>query len=93
MQVEELEARPSSSKRLKKTLEERHNRVAELTEVLQVCLKAIMDILSKQGRLLQELVELVVDKIELMQYDQWVSEDEEDEEEEETEEEVEVEVE
>ena len=88
--VEEPEAEPSSSKRPKKTLEERSDGVAELVEVLGAGLKAITDALSKQGKLLQELVELEVDKVELMQLDQWVSEDEE---EEETEEGEEVEVE
>ena len=73
--------------------EERSDGFVELTEVLGVGLKAITDALSKQGRLLQELVELEVDKVELMQLDQWVSKDEEDEEEEETEEGEEVEVE
>ena len=57
---------PSGPKRLKKTSEEKSNRMAELAEVLWVGLKAIMDALSKQGRLLQELVELEVDKVELM---------------------------
>ena len=79
-QVEELEAGPSSSKKLKKTSEKRGNRIVELAEVLEVGLKAITDALSKQERLLQELVELEVDKVELMQLDQWVSKDEEDEE-------------
>ena len=91
--MEELEAGPSDSKRLKKMLEERSNGVAELVEVLLAGLKVIMDALSKQGRLLQELVELEADKVELMQLDQWVSEDEEDEEEDEAEEGEEVEVE
>ena len=49
-----------------------------------------MDALSKQGRLLQELVELEADKVELMQLDWWVSEDKEDKEEEEVEEGEEV---
>ena len=52
-----------------------------------------MDALSKQGRLLQELVELKVDKVEVMQLDWWLSEDKEDVEEEETEKGEEVEVE
>ena len=86
-QVEELEAGPSSTKRLKKTLEERSNGMAE---VLGAELKAITDTLSKQGRLLQELVELEADKVELMQYGQWASEDKEEDEAEEGEE-VEVE--
>ena len=90
MQAEELKAGPSSLKRLKKTSEERSDRVAD---VLGADLKAIMDTLSKQVRLLQELVELEADKVELMQLDCWVSEDEEDEEEEEMEEGEEVEVE
>ena len=92
-QAEELEAGPSSLKRPKKTSEERSNGFTELAEVLEAGLKAIMDILSKQGRLLQELVELEADKVEVMQLDWWLSEDEEDEEEEETEEGEEVEVE
>ena len=46
--------------------EERSNR---MVEVLGMGLKAIMDALSKQGRLLQELVELEVDKVELRQLD------------------------
>ena len=91
--VEEVEAGPSGSKRPKKTLEERSNGFAELAEVLGAGLKAISDALSKQGRLLQELVELEAEKVELMQLDRWASEDEEDEEEEETEEGEEVEVE
>ena len=64
-----------------------------MVEMLGVGLKAIMDTLSKQERLLQELVELEADKVELMQLDQWVLEDEEDKEEEEMEEGEEVEVE
>ena len=92
-QAEEPEVGPSSSKRLKKTSEERSDGFVELAEVLGAGLKAITDALSKQGRLLQELVELEADKVELMQLDWWVSEDEEDEEEEETEEGEEVEVE
>ena len=56
--------------------------MTELVEVLGVGLKAITEALSKQGRLLQELVALEADKVELMQLDRWVSEDEEDEEEE-----------
>ena len=91
--VEEPEAGPSGSKRPKKTSEERSDGFVELAEVLGVGLKAIMDALSKQGRQLQELVELEADKVELMQLDWWASEDEEDEEEEETEEGEEVEVE
>ena len=43
---------PSSSKRLKKMLEERSDRIAELVEMLEAGLKAIMDALSKQWRLL-----------------------------------------
>ena len=93
MQAEELEAGPSSSKRLKKMLEERSDRFAELVEVLEVGLKAITDALSKQERLLQELVDLEEDKVELIQLDQWVSEDKEGEEEDEREEREEVEVE
>ena len=81
---------PSGSKRLEKTLEERSNGMAE---VLGVGLKAITDALSKQERLPQELVELETDKVELMQLDWWMLEDEEDEEEEEMEEGEEVEVE
>ena len=92
-QAEEPEAGPSSLKRLKKTLEKWSNGVVELVEVLQASLKAITDALSKQGRLLHELVELEVDKVELMQWDQQVSEDEEDKEEDEMEEGEEVEVE
>ena len=93
VQAEELETGPSGSKRPKKTSEERSNRVAELVEVLEVGLKAITDTLSKQGRLLQELVELEADKVELMQLDWWMLEDKEDKEEDETEEGEEVEVE
>ena len=92
-QAEEPEAGPSGSKRPKKTSEERSDGFAELVEVLGAGLKAITDALSKQGRLLQELVELEGDKVELMQLDQWASEDKEDKEEEETEEGEEVEVE
>ena len=66
----QVQAGPSSLKRPKKTLKERSNGMAELAEVLGAGLKAIMDILSKQGRLLQELVELEVDKVELIQLDQ-----------------------
>ena len=66
MQVEESEAGPSGSKRPKKTSEERSDRFVELAEVLGVGLKAISDTLSKQGRLLQELVELEAEKVELM---------------------------
>ena len=68
-QAEESEAGPCGSKRLKKTLEERSDRFAELAELLGVGLKAIMDALSKQERLLQELVELKAEKVELMQLD------------------------
>ena len=46
---------------------DRSNGMTELVEVLGVGLKAITDALSKQGRLLQELVELQADKVELMQ--------------------------
>ena len=67
--------------------------MTEVVEVLESGLKAITDALSKQGRLLQELMELEVDKVELMQLDRWVLEDKEDKEEEETEEREEVEVE
>ena len=91
--VEEVEAGPSSSKRTKRTSEEESDGMAELVEVLQVGLRGITDALSKQGRLLQELVELESDKVELMQYDQWALEDEEDEDEDEAEEEEEGEVE
>ena len=91
VQAEELEAGPNGLKKLKKILEE-SNVMTELVEVLRVGLRAIMDALNKQGKLLQELVELGVDKVELMQLDWWVSEDKEDEEDDETEEgEVEVE--
>ena len=94
MQAEELEMGPSGSKRLKKMSEERSNGIAELVKVLEAGLKAITDALSKQGRLLQELVELETEKVEVMQLDQWMLKDEEDEEEEEeTEEGEEVEVE
>ena len=65
-QAEEPEVGPSSSKRPKKTSEERSDGFVELAEVLGAGLKAITDALSKQGRLLQELVELEVDKVELM---------------------------
>ena len=92
-QAEESEAGPSGSKRPKKTSVERSDGMTELVEVLGAGLKAITDALSKQGRLLQELVELEADKVELMQLDRWVSEDEEDEEEDEAEEGEEVEVE
>ena len=54
-QAEESEVGPSGSKRPKKTSEERSDGMTELAEVLGVGLKAIMDALSKQGRLLQEL--------------------------------------
>ena len=72
---------------------DRSDGFAELAEVLGAGLKAITDALSKQERLLQELMELEGDKVELMQLDQWTSEDEEDKEEEETEEGEEVEME
>ena len=62
-----MEAEPSGLKKTKKTSEERGDRMMELVEVLQAGLKGIMDTLSKQGRLLQELVGLEVDKVELMQ--------------------------
>ena len=91
--VEEVEAGPSGSKRTKRTSEEGSNRMAELVEVLRAGLRGITDALGKQGRLLQELVELEADKVKLMQYDQWASEDKEDEDEDEAEEEEEVEVE
>ena len=91
--AEEPEVGPSGSKRLKKLSEERSDRMAELVEVLGAGLKAITEALSKQGRLLQELVELEADKVELMQYSQWASEDEEDKDEDEAEEGEEVEVE
>ena len=74
-------------------MEERSDGFAELVEVLRAGLKAITDALSKQGRLLQELVELEADKVELMQLDRWVSEDKEDKQEDEVEEGEEVEVE
>ena len=61
--MKEPEAGPSSLKELKKAFKEESDRVAE---VLRIGLKAIMDALSKQGRLFQELVELGVDKVELM---------------------------
>ena len=67
--VEEPEVEPSGSKRPKKLSEERSNRMTKLVEVLEAGLKAITDALSKQGRLLQELVELEADKVELMQLD------------------------
>ena len=92
-QAEKPEVGPSGSKRLKKMSKERSDRFTELAEVLGAGLKAITDALSKQGRLLQELVELEGDKVELMQLDRWASEDEEDEGDEETEEGEEVEVE
>ena len=91
--AEEPEAGPSGTKRPKKTSEERSNGMMEMAEVLGAGLKAIMDALSKQGRLLQELVELEAEKIELMQLDRWALEDKEDKEEEEMEEGEEVEVE
>ena len=92
-QAEESEVGPSSSKRPKKMSVERSNRMTELVGVLWVGLRGITDTLSKQGRLLQELVELEADKVELMQLDWWALEDEEDEEAEEMEEGEEVEVE
>ena len=61
--MKEPEVGLSGLKRLKKTSEEWSDGVME---VLGAGLKAIMDTLSKQGRLLQELVELEVDKVELM---------------------------
>ena len=64
--MEEAEAGPSGSKRMKKTSEEESNGMAELAEVLQAGLRGITDALSKQERLLQKLVELEADKIELM---------------------------
>ena len=66
-QVEESEAGPSGSKRLKKTSEERSDGMTELAEVLGAGLKAITDTLSRQGRLFQKLVELEMDKVELIQ--------------------------
>ena len=45
--MEELEAGPSGSKRLKKSSEERSDGMAELAEVLGAGLKAIMEALSK----------------------------------------------
>ena len=83
------------AKHLKKNeedIQEGGNKMAELAEVLQLGLKSIIDTLSKQRRLLQELVELETDKMDLMQYNQWVLEDKEDKKEDEMEE-VEVEVE
>ena len=77
---------------LKKMLEESEMMV-ELAKVLRGGLRTIMDALNKQEKLLQELVELEVDKVELMQLDKWVLEDEENEEEAEMEEGEEVEVE
>ena len=91
--MEEAEAGSSSSKRMKRTFKERSNGMTELAEVLWTGLRGITDALSKQGRLLQELVELEVDKVKLMQYNQWASEDEEDKDEDEVEEGEEVEVE
>ena len=91
--AEEPEAGPSGSKRPKKSSEERSDGMAELAEVLGAGLKTITEALSKQGRLLQELVELETDKVELMQLDWWMLEDEEDKEEDQTEEGEEVEVE
>ena len=91
--AEEPEAGPSGLKRPKKSLEERSDGMVELAEVLGAGLKAITEALSKQGKLLQELVELEVDKVELMQLDWWVLDDKEDEEEDEMEEGEEVEVE
>ena len=69
--MEELEAGPSGLKKLKKMLE-KSDIMAELVEVLRGGRRAIMDTLNKQEKLLQELVELEVDKIELMQLDWWV---------------------
>ena len=89
--VEEVETGPSSLK--KKMSEEKSNGMVELAEVLQAGLRGITDALSKQRRLLQELMELETDKIELMQYDQWALEDKENEEDDEMEEGEEVEVE
>ena len=91
--MEEKEVGSSDLKTTKKMSEERSDGMAELAEVLGVGLKAITDTLSKQERLLQELVELEVDKVELMQPDWWALKDKEDKEEEETEEGEEVEVE
>ena len=68
-QAEEPEAGPSGSKRPKKTSEERSDGMTELAEVLGAGLKAITEALSKQGRLLQELVKLEADKVEVMQLD------------------------
>ena len=50
--MEEVEAGPSGSKRMKKMSEEGSDRMAELAEVLWAGLRGIMDALSKQGRLL-----------------------------------------
>ena len=69
MLAEEPETGPSGLKRPKKLSEERSNRITELVEVLGAGLKAIMEALSKQRRLLQELVELEIDKVELIQLD------------------------
>ena len=91
--MEEAEAGPSGSKRTKKMSEEGSDRMVELTEVLQAGLRGITDVLSKQGRLLQELVELEADKVELIQYNQWALEDKKNEKEDDVEEGEEVEVE
>ena len=64
VQAEEPEAEPSSSKKPKKMLEESNMMV----EVLREGLRAITDTLNKQGKFLQELMELEVDKIELILY-------------------------
>ena len=69
VQAEKLEVEPSGLKRLKKTSEERSDVIVELAEVLEMGLKTITHALSKQGRLLQELVELEADKVKLMQLD------------------------
>ena len=56
---------PSSLKKPKKMSEESNM----IVEALRESLRAITDVLNKQGKLLQELVELEVDKVELMQLD------------------------
>ena len=76
--MEEPEVEPNGLKMSKKEFEEESDGIAELAEVLWVGLRAITDALSKQGRLLQELMELEADKVELIQCDQWVLEDKED---------------